>query len=162
MSQDYMHYHEMMERALKGVMRQALERAVAGPLPGNHHFYISFLTGHPDVEIAPFLHERYPDEMTIVLQHQFWGLAVDDQGFRVTLSFSGTQEELVIPYDAVTGFADPSVQFGLRFQADEMYEDGEAPSEATADEDNAAAAPEPDDEAETRGEVVALDSFRKK
>ncbi len=159
MADDLMHYPEMMERALKGVVRAALDQVAVDGLPGEHHFYITFHTGAPGVEISPRLKAQYPGEMTIVLQHQFWGLETDDDGFRVTLSFDGVSEQLVIPWEALIGFLDPEVEFGLRFGM-EPDEDADATADA------ASAEPEPEDKAEDEpdktGQVVALDSFRKK
>ncbi len=118
-----MNYHAMMERALRGVIRESLGRAAADGLPGEHHFYITFDTTFPGVQISPQLVARFPQEMTIVLQHQYWGLEVRDDLFAVTLSFSDVQERLIVPFDAVTAFADPSVQFGLQFGTAEEDED---------------------------------------
>jgi hypothetical protein len=166
MADDLMHYPEMMERALKGVVRAALDRAAADGLPGEHHFYLTFRTADPGVDVAARLRAQYPDEMTIVVQHQFWGLETDDDGVRVTLSFAGVSDQLEVTWDALTGFLDPSVEFGLRFGAereaaeDDADDTGEDEPEAEADDD--AAEPAPDNEAPKTGEVVALDSFRKK
>ena len=168
MSRDYMNYHAMMEDALRSVIRDALTRASEDGLPGDHHFYITFKTEYPGVNIPDSLRTRFPEEMTIVLQHQFWGLDVGEDLFGVTLSFSDVQERLVVPYRAVTAFADPSVQFGLQFSAD-----GESDDEGT-DSDIAAALPteplehnltaenEPGEEKADSDNVIALDAFRKK
>ncbi len=157
-----MGYPELMERALKGVVRAALDLIADDGLPGEHHFYITFAANAPGVVISPRLKAQHPDEMTIVLQHQFWGLETDDDGFRVTLSFDGVSEQLVIPWDALFGFLDPEVEFGLRFGTeidDSAKVDG---TDEVADESADAAAAEPEDEADKTGQVVALDSFRKK
>ena len=141
-------YQEMMERALRGVMRDALARVEEQGLPGNHHYYVSFLTRHEGVTIPDGLRARYPDEMTIVLQHQFWGLETAEDGFSVTLSFGGRSERLTVPFEAVTAFVDPAVDFGLRF--------GPGPEEDTGD------APDGEEDAETdSASVVSLDRFRK-
>ncbi len=116
MARDSLHYDKMVETALRGVVRQALASVVDQGLPGNHHFYLTFRTSHPDVEIADRLHAQYPQEMTIVLQHQFWGLEVTDEHFVVNLSFSNVPERLKVPYAALVSFVDPSVKFGLQFQ----------------------------------------------
>ena len=116
MARDSLHYDKMVETALRGVVRQALASVVDQGLPGNHHFYLTFRTTHPGVEIADRLHSQYPQEMTIVLQHQFWGLEVTDDHFVVNLSFSNVPERLKIPYAALVSFVDPSVKFGLQFQ----------------------------------------------
>jgi hypothetical protein len=172
MAEDLMGYPELMERALKNVVRAALDRIADDGLPGEHHFYITFATLAPGVVISPRLKAQYPDEMSIVLQHQFWGLETDDDGFEVTLSFSGVSERLVIPWDALVGFLDPSVEFGLRFGADleaalegevdegEVGENDTGEDGATEDEDSEDK--DSDDEAGKSGEVVTLDSFRKK
>ena len=115
----------MVENALRDVVRQALRLAADQGLPGNHHFYITFRTDHPGSELADHLVERYPGEMTIVLQHQFWGLQVHNELFEVTLSFNDKPERLRIPFDAVVAFADPSVRFGLQFESGEESADGE-------------------------------------
>lgn len=130
-------------------------------LPGAHHFFITFETTHPDAELADWLRERYPNEMTVVMQHWFDNLDVTDEGFTVTLNFGDSPETLYIPYDAIQTFVDPSVEFGLRFESqDESEEDDE---EEDGDE---AALDEQDIEAEDAtkprdAEVVSLDSFRK-
>ena len=160
-------YDKMVEDALKGVLRAALRASING-LPGNHHFYITFRTGDEDVQIPDYLRARYPGEMTIVIQHQFWGLEVDEVKFAITLSFNRINERLVIPFAAVTAFADPSAKFGLQFQghvsADAVAADGSSDAEtmplpsAPASNGEEAEAP-----AETEmGQVIALDAFRKK
>jgi hypothetical protein len=180
MAADLMNYNLMVEDALRGVVRAALRHVEQHGLPGNHHFYISFRTQAPGVEIPAFLIERYPEEMTIVLQHQFWGLAIEDARFSVTLSFNKSQQQLTIPFSAVTAFADPSVQFGLQFKATVP---AVAPQAKPPEPARGAAAPEPfrapdrstqerpaqnkpageEQQGERKGaEVVALDAFRKK
>lgn len=149
-----MHYDELAQEALRGVIRKALEVAKNEGLPGEHHFYISFRTGAPGVVISDKLRAQYPDEMTIVLQHQFWDLDVREDGFSVVLTFNKIPETLVIPYSAVHAFFDPSVQFGLQFEVATPEAAEEAEPEASAVE----AAPAPRGE----GEVVSLDAFRKK
>jgi hypothetical protein len=165
MGKDALRYDEMVEEALRGVVRKALAEAAEHGLPGAHHFYITFETDHPGVTVADHLKARFPDEMTIVLQHQFWGLEVEEARFSVTLSFNDRHERLTIPFEAVTAFADPAVKFGLRF---ERQEDGSPAAAASPSSTNlpeeAADKPEPDAPA-TGGEgakVVALESFRKK
>ena len=161
-----MGYPELMERALKSVVRAALDLIADDGLPGEHHLYITFRTEAPGVDITPRLRAQYPEEMTVVLQHQFWGLETDDDGFEVTLSFGGISERLVIPWDAMVGFVDPSVEFGLRFGTDlEAVLDGDSDEGETGEgEAEDSEAPEADeaDEAGMTGEVVTLDSFRKK
>lgn len=117
MANDLIRYDVLVQQALRGVVRKVLTDGARDGLPGAHHFYISFDTNAPSVKISPRLHEMYPEEMTIVLQHQYWDLSVSDAGFEVSLSFDKIAERLVIPFDAVTGFFDPSVKFGLKFEA---------------------------------------------
>jgi len=164
---DVLRYDQMVENALRDVVRQALEETRAHGLPGQHHFYITFRTGDPGVALPEELRSKYPQEMTIVLQHQFWDLEVDGEGFRVTLSFGGRQTDLAIPYAAMTSFVDPSVKFGLQFQA---TSEGAAPPEASGEANDgdaqvvAEASNGEADDAETAqtAEVVTLDTFRNK
>ncbi|MCR6632730.1 MAG: ClpXP protease specificity-enhancing factor SspB [Magnetospirillum sp.] len=163
MSEDSLRYDKMVEDALRGVVRDALAQTAEHGLFGDHHFYITFRTRFPGINLPGHILARHPDEMTIVLQHQFWGLEVDDEHFEVTLSFSGVSERLSIPFAAITGFADPSAKFGLQFQVedDEDYDDEDLPDEAPA----AAGLPqdEPEDDVPAEGaKVIALDAFRKK
>jgi len=159
MAQDLFHYEKMVETALRGVAREAVARAARDGLRGDHHFYISFSTGAPGVVIPPQLLAKYPEEMTIVLQHQFWGLEVGDAAFSVGLSFSGRMERLIVPFAAITTFADPSVKFGLQF---------EAPSAGRPEPAAAFPAPAAPPAGETAtadrpaAEIVTLDRFRKR
>jgi hypothetical protein len=133
MSKDLIRYDLLVQDALKGVVRKVLGDAAKDGLPGEHHFYISFRTDFPGVRISPRLREKYPEDMTIVLQHQFWDLILTDNSLEVGLSFSGVPERLFIPYDAVTGFFDPSVQFGLKFEIqDKNADDGTSRDEKPA------------------------------
>ncbi|HEY7383731.1 MAG TPA: ClpXP protease specificity-enhancing factor SspB [Beijerinckiaceae bacterium] len=116
MTKDLIRYDLLVQEALKGVVRKVLSEAGKDGLPGDHHFYVSFRTDFPGAKLSTRLREKYPQEMTIVLQHQFWDLIINEQHFEVGLSFSGVPEKLVVPFDAVTGFFDPSVQFGLKFE----------------------------------------------
>jgi hypothetical protein len=118
MAQDQIRYDLHVQEALRGVVRKVLAEVAREGLPGDHHFYISFRTNFPGVRLSARMRERYPDDMTIVLQHQFWDLTVTEQGFEVGLSFSTVPERLVVPFEAVTGFFDPSVDFGLKFEMD--------------------------------------------
>src|SRR4051794_14403756 len=127
MPQDLYHYETMIDRALRGVVREALERASREGLRGAHHFYIGFATDMPGVSIPASLRARYPQEMTIVLQHQFWDLDVGEDSFSVTLSFNKQPERLTIPFAAVRSFADPSVNFALEFAPSERPETAPAP-----------------------------------
>ena len=127
MAKDLIRYDLLVQDSLKGVVRKILIEAAKNGLPGDHHFYISFSTEFPGVRLSHRLREKYPQEMTVVLQHQFWDLGVTEHAFEVGLSFSGIPERLLIPFDAITGFFDPSVQFGLKFEIR-----GEAPEESEA------------------------------
>jgi hypothetical protein len=167
MTQDFLEYPKMVERAMRGVVREALGVALESGLPGLHHFYITFRTKDPDVTIADRLLAQYPDEMTIVMEHQYWDLVVDDDKFSITLSFGGAPETLVIPYAAITAFVDPSVKFGLQFDAN-SDDTIEAPSQTEEAATSPVDGPAPDGGTERAdppaddGQVVALDSFRKK
>ncbi|PCI00561.1 MAG: hypothetical protein COB76_03295 [Alphaproteobacteria bacterium] len=151
----------MVEKALRSVARTAIEEVMEDGLLGDHHFYITFLTEHEGVQIPEYLRERYPHEMTIVLQYQFYDLSVDDEFLRVTLSFNNIPEKLVVPMPSITIFADPSVNFALQFQPlDEDSGDNDTPPPATdgkPDDDTKAPAKE-----QEKGEVISLDQFRKK
>jgi uncharacterized protein len=183
---DHIRYDLLTQQALRSVVRTVLSDAAKHGLPGEHHFYISFDTRAPGVKVSQRLRAQYPEDMTIVLQHQFWDLAVTEQGFEVGLSFNGVPERLVVPFEAVKGFFDPSVQFGLQFEtAPEQAAAGE-PAPAEAEEAKPArsakkpaaepaaqesepslppvppeATPDPD-KPSGGAEVVRLDRFRKK
>jgi hypothetical protein len=122
MTQDFLHYPTLIDQAMRGVVRDVLKRVQATGLPGEHHFYISYSTTHPGVKMSDGLRSRYPKEITIVLQHQFWDFKVEEHMFHVTLSFSGVPEKLTVPFAALTAFADPSIKFGLQFQPSELSE----------------------------------------
>ncbi len=170
MAEDLMRYDLLAQEALRGVVRSALQRVARTGLPGEHHFYVAFKTRAPGVGISDRLLEKYPSEMTIVLQHQFWGLDVGEDRFIVELSFDNVPEKLFVPFTAVSGFFDPSVQFGLQFETAEANENAdqsetsESPDSAEMVADNEDAAPKPDAEGEDDGkaDVVSLDAFRKK
>lgn len=149
-------YDKMVERALRGVVRQALDEVAKDGLSDDHHFYITFLTEHVGVTLPQYLRERYPGEMTIVLQHQFYDLEVTEEKFTVMLSFNNVPERLTIPLAAITIFADPSVNFALQFQP--LTEDGDDEIHFEAEELDVG----DDDKQKKKGEVVSLDSFRKK
>lgn len=158
---EMLRYDKMVEGALRGVVRQAVEEVVANGLPGDHHFYITFMTDHPGVEIPAYLRERYPGEMTIVLQYQFYDLKVDREKMSVTLSFNNVPERLVIPLAAISIFADPSVNFALQFQpmgegGDEDDTDGGPSGSGGGGNGSKKKTDQP------TGEVVSLDQFRKK
>jgi uncharacterized protein len=156
MAQDLFDYPEMVETALRGVVREALVRTAREGLRGDHHFYVSFRTGARGVVLPDHLSAKYPEEMTIVLQHQFWGLDVRDQDFSVTLSFQSKPEQLTIPFAAITSFADPSVKFGLQFAA------AAAPPSETVALPAKISGEEPAKPPRQAAEVVTLDKFRKR
>ncbi|PJF10478.1 SspB family protein [Pseudorhodobacter sp. MZDSW-24AT] len=145
-------YGNLMHRAMRSLIQSVLEDVGKNGLPGAHHFFITFDTTHPDVEMADWLKARYPAEMTIVIQHWFENLVVDEDGFTITLNFGNQPEPMVIPFDAVRTFVDPSVEFGLRFES-HAEEDDEALEEDEEDDDD----PPPHQDAQ----VVSLDKFRK-
>src|SRR5437016_3126580 len=154
MAQDLFQYEKMVENALRGVVRDALQRAAREGMRSAHHFYIGFATQMPGVVIPDSLRTRYPDEMTIVLQHQYWDLEITETGFSVTLSFQKQPERLEIPFAAIRSFADPSVNFALEFAAPE------GKPAAVGVPVLVEAPPEP--AKKSSADVVALDSFRKR
>lgn len=171
MGQDHIRYDILAQDALRGVIRKVLaEVAATGHLPGDHHFFITFLTGAPGVRLSQHLKAKYPEQMTIVVQHQFWELKVSETAFEIGLSFSDTPEKLVIPFNAVRGFYDPSVNFELEFDVAASEEEEAESAEITAyplseaEEAPSKQPPEtPDDGQKGAGaSVVSLDSFRKK
>ena len=156
---DTIDYAQLMHNAMRGLMADLLRKVGKDGLPGEHHFFICFDTKHPGVDIADWLQERYPDEMTIVIQHWFDNLVVMDDRFSITLNFNDTPEPMVIPFDAIKTFVDPTVEFGLRFDEDANEDNGdpfedvpESPMMEIKEEDEA---PKSD------AEVISLDSFRK-
>ncbi len=163
MAEDLIRYDILAQEALRGVVRKVLSEVARAGLPGDHHFFISFVTKAPGVRMSQRLLEQYDKEMTIVLQNQFEGLKVSETGFEVGLSFDGRAEVLGIPFSAIKGFFDPSVQFGLQFDVERVGATDAAPEAAAAAEPaNPAPKAEPAP-AEAKGEkVVSLDSFRKK
>jgi uncharacterized protein len=155
-AKDLIRYDLLVQEALKGVVRKVLIDCKDG-LPGEHHFYISFQTDFPGVRLSNRLREKYPQEMTIVLQHQFWDLNVTEHTFEVGLSFSGIPERLLIPFDALTGFFDPSVQFGLKFDSQEEDEEEEAEEAPSAPQPIRGSASEPVELKQPRKAVPAPD-----
>jgi len=159
-------YGNLMHDAMRGLIRKVLDAVARDGLPGDHHFFITFDTMHPDVELADWLSDRYPEEMTIVIQHWFDNLDVTDDGFAITLNFGDSPEPLYIPYDAIRTFVDPSVEFGLRFETqeydveemeeDEIPHDAEVADFAAKDADSGAK-----DAGAKEAEIVSLDKFRK-
>ncbi|MCQ0971152.1 ClpXP protease specificity-enhancing factor SspB [Paracoccus sp. TK19116] len=154
MARSEIDYGGMMHRAMQGLIAGVLRDVASQGLPGEHHFFITFDTRDEGVEMADWLHERYPEEMTIVIQHWFDNLTVDDQGFTITLNFGNSPEPLRIPFDSLRTFVDPSVEFGLRFETQEHDEDDEE------DDDGSDAVEEPE-APKGSGEVVSLDKWRK-
>ncbi len=171
MVKDFIGYEALTDRALRGVVRDALKRVQKQGLIGSHHFYLTFKTQDPGVEIPDFLKERYPDEITVVLQNQFSGLSVTEDAFEVTLSFQKLPARLFVPFAAMTGFADPSVQFGLQFKNATAAQNHHAatPNDAGKSIGVPSAAALPPAEAEKAADkppanpqIVSLDKFRKK
>lgn len=172
MAEDLIRYDILAQDALRGVVRKVLSEVSRTGLPGEHHFFVSFMTRAPGVRISSRLLQQYPEEMTIVLQHQFWDLTVTEHAFEVGLSFNGVPERLLVPFTALKGFLDPSVQFGLQFDTgggkassaqDNLPEKTEGEAEALptpaepAEPESSAEPPQPG-----VAEVVSLDKFRKK
>lgn len=150
-------YGGMMHRAVQGLIAEVLSDVARDGLPGAHHFFISFETTHQGVEMAPWLHERYPETMTIVLQEWFEDLSVDADSFSVTLNFGNAPERLTIPFDAMRSFVDPSVEFGFRFDSQQQDEDdlsAEVEDDTEDDDDGS-------DPPSGGAEVVSLDRWRK-
>ncbi|NUB43554.1 hypothetical protein GEU84_004090 [Fertoebacter nigrum] len=144
-------YGNLMHRAMRGLIQTVLTDVAHNGLPGAHHFFITFDTQHPDVAIADWLRARYPTEMTVVIQHWFENLNVTDEGFTVTLNFGNQPEPLVIPFDSVRTFVDPSVEFGLRFETHDEDDDDEEDDEDGGD----------DEPPQHDAQIVSLDKFRK-
>ena len=156
---DEMHYDQLAQDALRGVIRSALERAALPEgIPGAHHFYVTFKTRAPGVSVPPDIMAKYPDEMTVVLQHQYWDLKVEQTKFSGMRKFGGMPKVLAMPYTAVTRFYDPSVQFLLQFEAPATVEEIAADVAATAP----ARSPSPAESDGDEPKVVSLDHFRKK
>jgi len=171
MGQDHIRYDILAQDALRGVIRKVLaEVAATGHLPGDHHFFITFLTGAPGVRLSQHLKAKYPEQMTIVVQHQFWDLKVSEAGFEIGLSFSDTPEKLVIPFNAIRGFYDPSVNFELEFDVaageEEEAESAEITAYPASEVDDSSSEPEVEKSGDGQkgggASVVSLDSFRKK
>jgi hypothetical protein len=160
MAEDHMRYDILAQEALRGVVRKVLAEVSRTGLPGDHHFFISFSTRAPGVRLSEELLKQYDKEMTIVLQNQYWDLKVTEAAFEVGLSFNGQPEMLHIPFSAIKGFFDPSVQFGLQFDPATAPDDRDEEEEAADASAEAAENPNPP---EASGEkVVSLDAFRKK
>ena len=171
MATDHIRYDVLARDALRGVLRRVLTDAAEHGLPGEHHFFITFLSTAEGVKLSPRLLAQYPEEMTIILQHQFWDLVVTEDRFEVGLSFGGIPERLVVPFAAIKSFLDPSVQFGLQFEPSETATEAPAAKLPAVAAPSAlpVAAPEPESESKDEpaktsegAEVVRLDRFRKK
>ena len=154
-----------MHDAMRGLIRKVLLDVCDNGLPGDHHFFITFDTSHPDAELADWLSDRYPGEMTVVMQHWYDNLEVTEEGFSVTLNFGDAPEPLYIPYDAIKTFVDPSVEFGLRFETQEGEEADDAPAAPTpiptAEHKTPPEEEKTPDAAGKDADIVSLDSFRK-
>lgn len=170
MSFDVIDYGKLVDEAMHIIVANVLKLVQAKGLPGNHHFFISFITKHPGVKLSKALENKYPREMTIVLQYQFQDLEVTEQGFSVTLSFGGMKEKITIPFAAITTFADPSVQFGLQFR-EVNYEytdeidvdvDTDLDSEDVTIQDKPSKSAKTAKKSKKNSNVVSLDKFRDK
>jgi hypothetical protein len=180
MAKDFIGYQALTDAALRGVVRDSLRKIEKSGLIGSHHFYLTFKTQFPGVAIPDFLREQYPEEMTIILQHQFWGLKVKEESFEVTLTFKKLPATLSIPFVALTAFFDPGVNFGLQFRGEQggpvkagapaqLVSTPQAPVEPKdkakpekAEKPVSVEAPAAEKSAPQPGEVVSLDAFRKK
>jgi hypothetical protein len=164
MATDHIRYDVLARDALRGVLRRVLTDAAEHGLPGEHHFFITFVSTADGVKLSPRLLAQYPEEMTVILQHQFWDLVVTEDRFEVGLSFNGIPERLVVPFNSIKSFFDPSVQFGLQFEPSETA--AEIASASLAAEPAPPAPPAPTDDEPPKpsegAEVVRLDRFRKK
>ena len=152
---DEIDYGNLMHNAMRSLIQDVLTEVKNNGLPGEHHFFITFDTNHTGVEMASWLKDRYPTEITVVMQHWYDDLEVKDDGFSVTLNFGDTPEHLVIPYEAILTFVDPSVEFGLRFESNEEDEDSDKQKPTVSEESNK------DETKKETGQVVSLDNFRK-
>ena len=152
---DEIDYGNLMHNAMRSLIQDVLTEVKNNGLPGEHHFFITFDTNHTGVEMASWLKDRYPKEITVVMQHWYDDLEVNDDGFSVTLNFGDTPEHLVIPYEAILTFVDPSVEFGLRFETNEEDEDKGEDKPVDSEESNE------DETKKETGQVVSLDNFRK-
>ncbi|MGI9366302.1 MAG: SspB family protein [Rhizobiaceae bacterium] len=187
--EDLIRYDILAQEALRGVVKKVLQEIARTGLPGDHHFYITFDTQFAGVRMSSRMREKYPEEMTIVIQHQFWDLEATEQGFSIGLSFDNVPEALSIPFAAVRGFFDPSVQFGLQFEATDDDNESAGGQRQVEDSDDVSALPSPskmetqadgdgersgengagedisddnEDKADSSADVVSLDAFRKK
>jgi hypothetical protein len=155
MADDALDYQALIREALRGVVQQAMHQVAEEGFPGEHHFYLGFRTDAPGVSIPAFLRERYPEEITVVLQNQFWDLEVDHEGFSVTLAFDADRSHIAVPWGALTSFVDPAAEFALRFPADGDGEEGEPTAEDEAEEPG-------EGSADATADVVDISRFKKK
>jgi hypothetical protein len=155
MAEDTIDYAGYVDSAMRSVVRNVLAQVERSGLPGQHHFFVSFRTDYPGVSMSDTLRSKYPQEITIVLQHQYWDLKLEKDLFRVALSFNNIPEKLVVPFAALTGFADPSTKFGLQFHHEEESSAEEVPSPSVIDT-------EIKEESKDSAKVITLDAFRKK
>lgn len=160
MSKNQIDYPKLIDQAMRGVVREVLRIAEKDGLLGDHHFFVSYSTLHPAVKMSEQLRAKYPKEITIVMQHQFWDFKVEDDQFHVTMSFGGVPEKLTIPFAALVGFADPSIKFGLQFQPMEsseleIPEVKEVKKSPVADTENS-------ENGDGEEKIISLDFFRKK
>lgn len=173
MSEDRIRYDILVQEALRGVVHKVLQEVARTGLPGDHHFFVTFLTGAPGVRMSSRLRERYPEQMTIVIQYQYWDLKVTEKGFEILLSFSDVPEKLEVPFSAVRGFYDPAANFEVEFEVKSETAESEAPAKENdqpAEKSQAAVAEtaavqeeaEEDPDDGQGAEVVSLDAFRKK
>lgn len=157
MEYDYLDYGKLIDDAMHYVVRRSLEHVVEKGLPGDHHFFITFDTHHPGVMISEELMARYPEEMTIVIQHQFWDLEVNERGFSLVLSFDNVKQNLTIPFEALISFADPSVKFGLQFHHEPIDDEDELLLDTPVEKGKGGKK-----KGKNSNNVVTLDTFRKK
>lgn len=155
-------YEDYVQAALRSVVARVLKSVQTGGLPGQHHFYIAFKTRYPGVELPKALLEKYPDEITIVLQNRYWDLEVHEDRFEVSLSFNQVPSHIVVPYAALVGFVDPAVNFGLQFQPPEAEEEALPPVVAVEEPEPEAAPADPEAPTDSGSNVITLDRFRKK
>lgn len=158
MSVDELDYPALIHDALVGVVREVLSKVAEDGLPGDHHFYLTFRTDHPEVIMPPGLRMRHPNTMTIILQHQFWNLSVEQDVFGVTLRFGGSKQQLTIPFEALTSFIDPGAEFGLQLGASSDESEEVIGDESDRDPGAGASGTGPD----KTGKVISIDEFRKK
>ncbi len=163
MSADQIDYQQLTRDALRDIVRRVLVQAAEEGLPGELHFYLTFDSTHPGVELSQQVRNLYPEEMTIVLQHQFWDLTVDEEAFGVTLLFGGSKQTVLVPFEALRTFVDPAAEFGLNLDlVDQLSEEIEAADDGELETANPQSSTDSNPDLETGGDVVSIDRFRKK